>query len=103
MRHRGDIKPGDPLWVGIEGERLQYDGLEEMLCRRCRRAGLRNWRPHSFRHAFAICSLDNGADLSSIQRLMGHADISTTMKYLKRTREGLQRAHERSSPVDNLL
>lgn len=103
MRHRPGIKPGDPLWVSIEGEQLQYDGLEEMLCRRCRRAGIRDWRPHAFRHAFAICSLENGADLSSIQRIMGHASITTTMVYLKRTHEGLSRAHQRSSPVDNLL
>jgi len=103
LRHRPEAKPGDPLWVTENGKRMAYRGLDSLIRRRAEAAKVPEPSLHSFRRAFALLSLRNGANVYALQRLMGHADLTILRRYLAQTEQDLQRAHEESGPVDNLL
>lgn len=60
---------------------LQEKGIYQMLRRRCHRAGVRHLNPHSFRHGLAMLLLNKGGDMSMVQRVLGHSNISTTAKH----------------------
>ncbi|GAB4402066.1 MAG: tyrosine-type recombinase/integrase [Anaerolineales bacterium] len=100
LRHR---ETGGPLWITERGERLRFGGLVAVLRRRAEIAGVPAPRPHAFRRAFALLSLRGGCDLMSLQKLMGHADLSVLRRYLKQTEADLQEAHRRAAPVDRYL
>jgi len=103
LRYRGEAKTGDPLWVTLGGKRLTYSGLRQIVRRRAARAGVPVPSLHSFRRAFALLSLRSGADLISLQRLLGHSDLSVLRRYLKQTEDDLREAHEKHGPEDRWL
>jgi len=107
QRDRLVIEPrapdGAPLWLSEMGTRLTYSGIRQVIRRRAKRAGVPEPSLHSFRRAFALACLRNGVDVYSLQRMMGHADLSVLRRYLAQTEGDLQAAHERGGPVDRLL
>ena len=100
LKVRRGNNPG--LWLTEQGERLTYWGLEGMVKRRSKQAGIDAPSLHSFRRTFALNMLRAGADVYSIQSLMGHSDLQVLRRYLKQVDSDLQEAHARFSPVDRL-
>jgi len=102
LRHR-EVTPLSPLWTTQQDKRLTYAGLRQVIRRRAARAGVQTPSLHSFRRGFALLSLRAGMDIYSLQRLMGHSDLSVLRRYLAQTEEDLQRAHKAAGPVDSML
>jgi len=103
LRFRPDIRPSDALWTAHDRGRLTYAGLREIVRRLATKAGIPEPGLHSFRRAFALACLRNGVDLVSLQRLMGHTDLTVLRRYLAQNTDDLADAHRRGGPVDCLL
>jgi site-specific recombinase XerD len=101
LRHRPDGT--GPLWLTLGGKRLTYAGLRQVVRRRALAAGVKVPSLHSFRRAFALLCLRSGMDIYSLQKLMGHADLSVLRRYLAQTEADLQAAHAKSGPVDRMM
>ena len=87
------------LFVNLRGERLTRQGLWQILKGYVKSAGLdAGVTPHTLRHSFATHMLSGGADLRSVQELLGHANISTTQVYTHLTSEHIRRSYEKSHP-----
>lgn len=92
------------LWVTPDGERLSYWGLRMLVQRRANRARVERPSIHDFRRAFALNFLrQSPGEIYSLQKLMGHADLQVLRRYLDQTDDDIRDAHQRGSPVDNLL
>jgi integrase/recombinase XerD len=91
-----------PAFATQMGHKLTYSGLRQIVRRLSEKAGISEIPLHAFRRAFAINSLRNGVDLLRLQRLMGHASLATTARYLRFETEDLRKAHEAGSPVSRL-
>ena len=102
QRRRQGLATAGPLWVQRSGERLSKAGIRQVVRRAARRAGVPEPGMHAFRRAFAVNSLRNGMDLVTLQRLMGHADLSTLNRYLALVDEDLRRAQARHGVVDRM-
>lgn len=90
MAHRGGAEPDAPLFLGARGKRLDPAVAQKTLRDYRRLAGLpEHATPHALRHSFATHLLAGGADLRSIQELLGHASLSTTQRYIAVDAEGL--------------
>ncbi|NLD74853.1 MAG: tyrosine-type recombinase/integrase [Chloroflexi bacterium] len=103
LRMREGLQGAEPLFATREGTRLRYEGLRDIVRRRAARAGVPAPTLHAFRRGFALACLRNGMDVFSLQRLMGHADLTVLRRYLHQTTEDVQNAHRQSGPVDHLL
>ena len=95
---RGD-RPGGlflPINKGgrLAGERMSSRAIYTVLDKRRRQAGVERLSPHDFRRTFVGDLLDAGVDLSTVQRLAGHADPSTTARYDRRGEAAKRRAVE---------
>ena len=87
------------LFLNARGERLTRQGLWQIIKRYAKSAELDvEITPHTLRHSFATHMLNGGADLRSVQELLGHANISTTQVYTHLTTEHIRRTYEKSHP-----
>ncbi len=87
------------VFLGARGRPLSRQRVWQTVKRALQAAGLpRTLSPHSLRHAFATHLLEGGADLRSVQELLGHADISTTQIYTHVSQDRLKSAHTKYHP-----
>jgi integrase/recombinase XerD len=92
-------KKENAMFLNARGERLTRQGFWQKLKEYARNAGLNEHiSPHTLRHSFATHMLSGGADLRSVQELLGHANISTTQVYTHLTTEHVRRAYDKSHP-----
>ncbi len=100
---RGHVPGSDWVFISRSGEKLDPRNVQRILERLGKKARVRKVSPHMLRHTGATLFIRNGGDPFSLQRLLGHADIQTTMVYVHMAGSALREAHAKASPVDRLL
>lgn len=98
---RGSLKvKDDALFLSLRGgKRMSRTSVWRVVKRYARAANIQqNVTPHMLRHSFATHLVDNGADLRSVQEMLGHSDIATTQIYTHVSSERLQRSHRNFHP-----
>ena len=89
----------DYFFVSTRGNRMGTDAIRKMFKEALRKAGLdETLSPHDMRHTFATDLLDGGADLRSVQEMLGHASLSTTQIYTHLSPGRLKQVHSQAHP-----
>ncbi len=87
------------LFVNMNGDRMSRQGFWKIVKSYQEKAHIdKDITPHTLRHSFAAHLLENGADLHSIQEMMGHSDISSTQVYAQLVKQQLKSVYNKSHP-----
>ena len=87
------------LFVNVNGSRMSRQGFWKILKYYQAAAHIeKEITPHTLRHSFAVHLLENGADIGSLQELMGHCDISSTQMYTHLINQKLKSVYEKCHP-----
>jgi site-specific recombinase XerD len=102
---RPDVGDADCLFADARGRPIKLRHLAQILHRLSRRAGLpldRRLHPHALRHFAATAWLRNGMGVDQARRLLGHTDMSMTLRYSSLVAADLQRAHREAAAIERL-
>ncbi|GAA2726369.1 tyrosine recombinase XerC [Actinocorallia aurantiaca] len=91
-------RSGPALFLGSRGSRLHPNTARRVVHRALQKAGLPDLTPHGLRHTAATHLLEGGADLRTVQDLLGHASLQTTQLYTHLTPAHLKAVHSRTHP-----
>jgi integrase/recombinase XerD len=92
-------RTAETLFVSRLGKRISRQSVWKVIKFYARKAGIKKTiKPHTMRHTFATHLLEHGADLRSVQEMLGHADISTTQIYTHVDKERLRTIHKQFHP-----
>lgn len=96
---KGDKDSGGYLFLNYAGEPMSRQGFWKIIKHYGELAGFgERLTPHIFRHSFAAHMVENGADLKSLQEMLGHADISTTQIYSSFVHSGISSVYDKAHP-----
>jgi integrase/recombinase XerC len=99
LEDRAEVRADRPLFVNKLGTRLTPRSVNRVLKKYILREGLKGRiTPHTLRHTFATHLLNHGADLRSVQELLGHEHLSTTQIYTHVTTERMREVYENAHP-----
>lgn len=101
---RGNVD-NEFLFVNIDDEPLQIRAVQSAIAKYGRKAGIENVRcsPHTFRHTFAKLSVQNGADVFSLQSVLGHSSMEMVRNYVNLFSNDVANNHRRFSPIERLF
>ncbi|MBW2610517.1 MAG: tyrosine recombinase XerC [Deltaproteobacteria bacterium] len=99
LRRKSQDDKDAPIFLNFKGGRLTTRSISTIIKRYVRECGLMtDITPHSLRHTFATHLLDGGADLRSVQELLGHVSLSTTQQYTHVSLDRLMEVYDKAHP-----